>query len=155
MGSSDYLTEPDGGQYPTRTCISWALLPTPSTGSGYFDVGLLPSYFLSESLPNSIAEYLFCGAPVIATRIGEIPQMLDVPAQGLAGVLLEQNGRSLTDPAALTAAMRAYLTDPALLAEHKARAAFASINSAWNTAWPPTKPFLRRPERSNHYFANE
>ncbi|RZJ85721.1 MAG: glycosyltransferase, partial [Hymenobacter sp.] len=87
-----------------------------------FDVGLLPSYFASESLPNCIAEYLFCGAPVVATRIGEIPQMLAVPGQGLAGVLLEQNGQGLTDPAALTAALRTYLTQPAVLAAHRALA---------------------------------
>lgn len=87
-----------------------------------FDVGLLPSYFASESLPNAVAEYLFCGAPVVATRIGEVPQMLDVPGQGLAGVLIEQNGHGLRDPAALTAALRAYLTQPALLASHRALA---------------------------------
>jgi glycosyltransferase involved in cell wall biosynthesis len=88
-----------------------------------FDVGLLPSYFPSESLPNSIAEYLFCGIPVIATRIGEIPQMLDVPGQGLAGVLLEQSKQGLTNPEALTAAMQAYIEAPLLLADHKALAA--------------------------------
>jgi glycosyltransferase involved in cell wall biosynthesis len=84
-----------------------------------FDVGLLPSYFASESLPNSIAEYLFCGAPVIATRIGEIPRMLEIPGQGIAGVLLEQSGQGLVNPAAFTSALQAYLTDTALLGKHR------------------------------------
>jgi len=86
-----------------------------------FDVGLLPSYFHAESLPNSIAEYLSCGKPVIASRIGEIPAMLE-SEQGPVGVVLDQANWELTDPNQLTEAMRAYLTQPSLLAEHQRRA---------------------------------
>jgi len=122
VGSSDYL---DGLRAATTNprvhFVGFA--PNPIDWVRLFDVGLLPSYFASESLPNCIAEYLFCGAPVVATRIGEIPQMLEVPGQGLAGALVEQNGQGLSDPAALTVAMRAYLTSPALLATHRALAA--------------------------------
>ncbi|HET9503952.1 MAG TPA: glycosyltransferase family 4 protein [Hymenobacter sp.] len=122
VGSSDYL---DGLRVATTNprvhFVGFA--PNPIDWVRLFDVGLLPSYFASESLPNCVAEYLFCGAPVVATRIGELPQMLEVPGQGLAGALVEQNGRGLTDPAAFTAALRAYLTSPALLAAHKALAA--------------------------------
>ena len=122
VGSSDYLTGlAAANKNPRIHFVGFA--KNPIDWGRLFDVGLLPSYFASESLPNSVAEYLFCGAPVIATRIGEIPQMLDVPGQGLAGVLVEQDGHRLTNPAALTAAMRAYLTDPELLAVHKIRAA--------------------------------
>ena len=121
VGSSKYLSELQAvNTNPHVHFVGFA--PNPIDWVRLFDVGLLPSYFASESLPNSIAEYLFCGAPVVATRIGEIPQMLDVPGQGLAGVLLEQNGRGLTNPEALTAALLAYLTGPVLLAAHKARA---------------------------------
>lgn len=41
-----------------------------------FDVGLLPSYFKSESLPTVIVEYLFIGKPIIATDIAEIKSMI-------------------------------------------------------------------------------
>lgn len=122
VGSSDYLSNLKAANTNPRVHFV-GFAPNPIDWVRLFDVGLLPSYFASESLPNSIAEYLFCGAPVVATRIGEIPQMLAVPGQGLAGVLLEQNGHGLTQPAALTEALRAYLTDPALLARHKALAA--------------------------------
>jgi glycosyltransferase involved in cell wall biosynthesis len=119
VGSSAYL---DGLKAQTTNpkvhFVGFA--PNPIDWVRLFDVGLLPSYFASESLPNSVAEYLFCGIPVIATRIGEVPQMLDVPGQGLAGILLEQNGQGLRDPAALTAAMRGYLSEPALLEAHRA-----------------------------------
>lgn len=122
VGSSDYLDELRAATTnPKVHFVGFA--PNPIDWVRFFDVGLLPSYFASESLPNCVAEYLFCGAPVVATRIGEIPQMLAVPGQGLAGALVEQNGRGLTDPAALTAVMRAYLASPALLAAHRALAA--------------------------------
>ena len=122
VGSSEYLQELQ--QKTTNPKVHFVgFAPNPIDWARLFDVGLLPSYFASESLPNSIAEYLFCSAPVIATRIGEIPRMLEVPGEGLAGVLLEQNGRGLSDPAALTAAMRAYLADAALLAAHRKLAA--------------------------------
>ncbi|WP_400192017.1 glycosyltransferase family 4 protein [Hymenobacter sp. B81] len=90
-----------------------------------FDVGLLPSYFHAESLPNSVTEYLSCGKPTIATRIGEVASMLESPA-GLAGMLLEAGlDWHRTDPGQLTRAMRAYLADAALLEEHRHRAQLA------------------------------
>jgi glycosyltransferase involved in cell wall biosynthesis len=122
VGSSDYLSSLQAANInPQVHFVGFA--PNPIDWVRLFDVGLLPSYFASESLPNSIAEYLFCGAPVVATRIGEIPQMLEVPGQGLAGVLIEQNGRGLSNPDALTAALQVYLTSASLLAQHKALAA--------------------------------
>lgn len=50
-------------------------LKKPSEWIGWvkvFDVAILPSYFISESLPNSIIEYLAYDKPVISTNIGEI-----------------------------------------------------------------------------------
>ncbi|WP_151087659.1 glycosyltransferase family 4 protein [Hymenobacter baengnokdamensis] len=118
IGSSDYLDRlHTANTTPNVHFLGFA--PNPIDWVRLFDVGLLPSYFASESLPNSIAEYLFCEVPVIATRIGEIPRMLEVPGQGLAGVLLEQNGLGLTQPDTLTAALRAYCTDPELLKTHR------------------------------------
>ena len=122
VGSSNYLSELEAANINPHVHFV-GFTPNPIDWVRLFDVGLLPSYFASESLPNSIAEYLFCGAPVVATRIGEIPQMLEVPGQGLAGVLIEQNGRGLSDPDALTAALQTYITSASLLAQHKTLAA--------------------------------
>lgn len=129
VGSSDYLDELRAA-HPHPRIHFVGFTPNPIDWVQLFDVGLLPSYFASESLPNSIAEYLFCGVPVIATSIGEIPQMLAMPDYGLAGILIEQNGQGLTTPAALTAALRAYLTNPTQLAAHKdlARQCFAKFS---------------------------
>ncbi|MFQ3575519.1 MAG: glycosyltransferase [Cytophagales bacterium] len=53
------------------------------------DVGLLPTSFKGESLPNSIIEYLSAGLSVISTRIGDIPNMLLANNNEVAGDLLE------------------------------------------------------------------
>ena len=45
------------------------------------------------------------------------------PQPILAGVLIEQNGRGLSNPDSLTTALQAYLTSASLLAQHKALAA--------------------------------
>ena len=52
-----------------------------------FDIGLLPSFFPSEALPNIIIEYLAYGKPVIGTNIGEIPQMIK-SSKGNAGKIV-------------------------------------------------------------------
>ncbi|GAB3579746.1 glycosyltransferase family 4 protein [Hymenobacter daeguensis] len=116
VGDSDYLTGLRA-QYPHPRLHFTGFSRNPIDWVDLFDVGLLPSYFHAESLPNSIAEYLSCGKPVIASRIGEVPAMLETD-QGLAGVVLDQADWRLTDPAQLTAALRAYLLDPALLRQH-------------------------------------
>ena len=123
VGESDYLTELRR-QHPHPRLHFTGFSRNPIDWVDIFDVGLLPTYFHAESLPNSIAEYLSCGKPVIASRIGEVPAMLASDA-GLAGVLLEQANWQLTDPAQLTEAMRAYLTQPDLLEEHQQRAPLA------------------------------
>lgn len=118
VGESEYLTQLQAENTTpavhfvgfARNPVDWVRL---------FDIGLLPSYFASESLPNSIAEYLFCGVPAIATRIGEVPAMLTVAGKGEAGMLLEQTGQGLTQPEALTQAMQLYIATPTLLATHK------------------------------------
>jgi L-malate glycosyltransferase len=75
-----------------------------------FDVGLLPSYFAAESLPCAVIECLAQGKPVIATRIGGLPEMIE-PSTGACGKLvpLATNGRA--DVQALANAMESMLND--------------------------------------------
>lgn len=118
VGQSEYLSRLEQ-EHPHPRIHFVGFAANPIDWVRLFDVGLLPTYFASESLPNSIAEYLFCGIPVIATRIGEIPHMLKVPGHmELAGKLIEQNGSGLTNPDELTQAMECYLAHPKLLAAH-------------------------------------
>lgn len=116
VGESDYLTGLQA-KYPHPRLHFTGFSRNPIDWVDLFDVGLLPSYFHAESLPNSIAEYLSCGKPVIGSRIGEVPAMLK-SAKGLAGVIVDQANWQLTDPAQLTEALRGYLIDPARLHHH-------------------------------------
>ncbi|MCU0533999.1 MAG: glycosyltransferase family 4 protein [Hydrococcus sp. Prado102] len=82
-----------------------------------FDVGLLPTYFPGESLPNSVIEYLLLGKPVIATTVGGIPEMLTYD-QKQAGftVSLDRDGKA--DVAMLAEAIANYINDPDLFEAH-------------------------------------
>jgi len=82
-----------------------------------FDVGLLPSWFSGESLPTAVVEYLVCGKPVIATDVGEIANMILANGR-LAGLLVPVvQGDGVSDQH-LRQAIKSYLLDKNLLAEH-------------------------------------
>jgi len=71
----------------------------------HFDVGMLPTYYPAESLPNTIIEYLAMGKPVIATDWAEIPNMIgSIKGKGKAGILIPLNNKK-PDIEALTKAM--------------------------------------------------
>ena len=124
VGESDFLAELKARNAHPRLHFT-GFASNPIDWVDAFDVGLLPSFFHAESLPNSIAEYLSCGKPAIASRIGEVPAMLESEL-GPAGIILDQNDWQLTEPNQLTWAMQTYLTKPKLLAEHQQRAVLAS-----------------------------
>ncbi len=94
-----------------------------------FDVGLLPTYFSSESLPNCIVEFLSCGKPVIATSIGDIPIMIDAGG-GLAGQLIGFDEDGMPDVNELKDAIINYIVDPNLLKKHSgySKAAYAKFD---------------------------
>lgn len=71
------------------------------------DVGLLPSYFTAESLPNAIIEFQAQSRPVIATRVGGVPEMLE--SSGITVPLDAVTGRA--DVQALSAAMQRMVED--------------------------------------------
>jgi glycosyltransferase involved in cell wall biosynthesis len=80
------------------------------------DIGILPSYFVSESYPVSVMEYLMCGKPVIATDIGEVSNMIEHEGK-LAGTLVPLGEDREVHASALTEAMKRYLNDSGLLQE--------------------------------------
>ncbi|PWB56952.1 MAG: hypothetical protein C3F06_00215 [Candidatus Methanoperedenaceae archaeon] len=85
------------------------------------DIGLLPSRFVSESMPSTVIEYLACGKPVIATTMGSIPEMIVCDGRK-AGLLIQHDLTQKLFEEALKEAMLRYLRDQALLEEHKRNA---------------------------------
>lgn len=68
-----------------------------------FEIFCLPSDF--EGTPNAVLEAMAAGLPVVATRVGGIPQVIE---HGVSGLLVEPR-----DEDALAAALRGLLRDPA------------------------------------------
>jgi len=80
------------------------------------DLFVLPSR--AETYGMVVTEALARGLPVVATRVGGVPEALGTAPDGsLPGRLVEPD-----DPAALATALRAWLTDPALRARWRAAA---------------------------------
>ena len=89
LGASDYINELKV-KYPSEYIHFVDTFTEPLEWMGWeeiFDVGLLPTYFKSESLPTVIVEYLFLGKPVIATDIAEIKSML-INDEASAGITI-------------------------------------------------------------------
>lgn len=122
VGGSEYL---DGLRQQCAAepeIIFTGRVPNPDFYLAGFDVGLLPTYFAAEALPLVIIEYMTCGKPTVATRMGGIPELLQPPG-GDTGQLLELDpATGQPDPAALATALRRYRDDSALYAAHAQRA---------------------------------
>jgi glycosyltransferase involved in cell wall biosynthesis len=134
VGASPHLDEL-GQAYAANDHIHFlGFVNNPVDCVGAFDVGILASS-LKESLPNSIAEYLYGGKAVISTEVGEIRNMLrpvldvDAPAEAneeLAGLLVPfPPAGHLASSHELYVAMRRYVAEPNLLTQHQAIAQLA------------------------------
>jgi glycosyltransferase involved in cell wall biosynthesis len=86
------------------------------------DVAVLPSVF--EELGTAMLEALHSGVPFVASRVGGIPEVV---RDGESALLVPPG-----DPAALAAALRRVLVDPALAA----RLGAAGRERARDFAWP-------------------
>jgi L-malate glycosyltransferase len=76
------------------------------------DLSVLPSW--AEGLPNVVMESVAVGTPVVATRVGGIPEIIE---DGVSGLLVPPR-----DPAALAAAIIRMLVEPKLGASMAAAA---------------------------------
>ena len=76
------------------------------------DAGLLPTTFVGELMPLVLLEFMAQGKPIVATDIGEIPNMIETET-GSAGVLVRLAGAGI--PVELLAAAIEELLDPEIL----------------------------------------
>lgn len=90
------------------------LVPEASPYFALCDMGLLPSTFAGESMPLAVMEALLAGKPVLATAVGEVPDMLR-HGDDLAGALLPLEGDGLSVPE-LARRVVDFATDPERLA---------------------------------------
>lgn len=78
------------------------------------DIGILPSYFIGESLPLALIEMMAKGLPLIASDVGEIPSILGEGAEA-AGVLIPlqetEDGKPGLDMAAFLEGTRRMLDE--------------------------------------------
>lgn len=85
-------------------------------------LSVLPSHF--EALPMAVLEAMAAGLPVVATRVGGIPEAVE---DGVSGILIER------DPGALERALVSLLGDPARRVE-LGRAARRRATQAYSDA---------------------
>ncbi len=88
-------------------------------------VGLLPSWFPSESTPYSLIEYLAHGLPVIVTRHGDMASMIQAGSEQSAGLLISDVPNVVPSVERCAEAMEQLITDSILyerLAENAQKA---------------------------------
>lgn len=94
-------------------------------------IGLLPTYYVGESLPNSVIEYLTYGKPVISTDVGSIKEMMSANGK-IAGKCISLTGNTvLVDE--LFSAIKEYLIYPEKVEKHSILALQAAEKFSMNT----------------------
>lgn len=127
VGEGEYLTALQPRYATEAGVIFYGSHPNSLELTALADVGLLPSYFPIETLPNVIIDYLRCGLPVVASDIGEIPNMLTLPDGGVAGAVLPRSGSNGgVDVSALQHSMERLLEEPEWYRQQATRAQVAA-----------------------------
>ena len=94
----------------------------------------------ADTFPNGVLEALACGTPVVASRVGGIPEQV----RNETGILVEPG-----DPAALAAAIESLLADPSR--RERMSAAAAEDARARFSARPSDRRVPRAPRRARRH----
>jgi glycosyltransferase involved in cell wall biosynthesis len=129
IGESEYSQTLAARHHNSKNIHFIGFTESPLNYIQLFDVGLLPTYFDSESLPNSVVEYLACDKPVIATAMGEIKNMI-MTKKGIAGQIVNFDLQGKADTKQLVKLIEKYVKNPDYLSTHSllAKTAFEKFS---------------------------
>ncbi len=119
-GGTDYLIKIEEKYSNNKNIIFTGNINNPLDYISNYDVGLLPTYFPAESLPNTVIEYLYCGKPIIATNWAEIPKMIEYNKEKAGEIIPLINGKA--DVNKLYLAMKSYIENPEKIKIHSSLA---------------------------------
>lgn len=116
------------GELGLADCVRFTgRLDVPAMVALYQEADVVLNPVRADNAPNSVLEALACGVPVVSTRVGGVPHLVE---HGRTAWLVEPES-----PEALAAGVAAVLADPALRAGLVAR----GIERARECAWPAVK----------------
>ena len=133
VGGSTYLRQLQT-EYEADTDIHFVgQVPNSDFYISGFDVGLLPTYFAAEALPLAVIEYMVSGKPTIATQVGGIPELLNLPTGPTGQLILLDEHTHKPRVDMLVAAMQRYYENTDLYAMHASNAIAARENFTMKT----------------------
>ena len=128
----------------------WLVHPHAAVRTGFLDDDLVPAYLAACNicwvplqdtptnrgrLPIKINDYFAAGRPIVATRVGDMPAVIEGSG---AGVICEP------EPAALAQATVALLNYPVALAAMSLAAGDAAANTSWDRVAQQTEAFYQK-----------
>jgi glycosyltransferase involved in cell wall biosynthesis len=120
IGTSNYLDDLIETHSDAREITYLGLQLSPVETMRHCHVGLLPTYFVSESQPNVLIEYMASRLAVISTKIGAIPEML-IHSEWQAGAVLSYEDKNVLEES-LVKEMITLMRDLPLLEKRRAHA---------------------------------
>ncbi|MCX6272518.1 MAG: glycosyltransferase family 4 protein [Bacteroidetes bacterium] len=129
LGASTYLSELQKKYDSVENIHFTGFVENNIEWVNIFDVGMLPSFAMTENFTFSVVEYLFCGKPSIVTDHGEIALTIDYLGEKAGILTVLENGRPVIGQ--LHKAMTTYLDDKELYLKHRELAlkAFGKFDS--------------------------
>ncbi|MFO0478774.1 MAG: glycosyltransferase family 4 protein [Bacteroidota bacterium] len=122
IGGGEYLEELKVKYQNYSRIIFYGYAGNPIPFIEIANVGLLPTYYSGESLPNSVIEYLYLGKPVLASGNGEIAEMIGANSESPAGYALPLSFTNGVNIEELYEKMILYIEDKIVYYKHQINA---------------------------------
>ncbi|MBL0273032.1 MAG: glycosyltransferase family 4 protein [Chitinophagaceae bacterium] len=98
VGGGEYMDQLKAKYVSEKRIFFTGFQPDPLQWMVQMNVFVLPTLFPFESLPTVVIEALYCGLPVIATKLGDIENMItDENTDNKAGFVIDFDGKNLDE----------------------------------------------------------